>query len=72
MAPVIKTFLKQQDVSDKKISVFCTHGGGGMGQVEKDVQACCLSFTFMKGLDVYEDGGVFLESTVKAWLQVLK
>ncbi|WKY45119.1 flavodoxin [Eubacteriaceae bacterium ES2] len=41
LAPPVKTFLKQYDFSGKTIIPFCTHGGGGFGDIEKDIAEIC-------------------------------
>ncbi len=36
-APPIATFLSENDLEDKKIAPFITHGGGGQGNTSKDI-----------------------------------
>lgn len=33
-APPVMSFLKQHDFTGKIVIPFCTHGGGGFGQIE--------------------------------------
>lgn len=41
MAPPVMSFLKQHDFTDKTLIPFCTHGGDGFGQIEKDIKSEC-------------------------------
>lgn len=50
-APPILTFLKNVDLTGKTIIPFCTHGGGGFGQIEKDIIKECPNSKFISGLE---------------------
>lgn len=41
LAPPVMSFLKQHDFTGKAIIPFCTHGGGGFGQIENDIAREC-------------------------------
>ena len=34
MAPPLLTYLRSHDFADKTVLPFCTHGGGGLGEIE--------------------------------------
>ncbi|MBC8568539.1 NAD(P)H-dependent oxidoreductase [Mogibacterium sp. NSJ-24] len=38
---IIKTFLESYDLSGKKIILFATSGGSGLGKTDKELQAIC-------------------------------
>ena len=69
MAPPLASFLHKNNLSGKKAAVFCTHGGGGMTNVEKDTKKYCASAEFLPGLAISGDGGSRTETTVTAWLE---
>ena len=48
-APPIATFLKGNSLAGKTIVPFCTHGGGGAGHFEQDVQVACPDAKVLKG-----------------------
>ena len=48
-APPIATFLKGNSLAGKTVAPFCTHGGGGAGRFEQDVQAACPDAKVLKG-----------------------
>ena len=48
-APPIATFLKENPLAGKTVVPFCTHGGGGAGRFEQDVQAACPEAKVLKG-----------------------
>ena len=48
-APPIATFLKANPLAGKTVVPFCTHGGGGAGRFEQDVQAACPEAKVLKG-----------------------
>lgn len=66
MAPPVGTFLKDCNLTGKKVAVFATHGGGGFGHIERDFKALCQGADVLTGYSVY--GASFRESDVKNWL----
>ena len=48
-APPIAMFLKGNPLAGKTVVPFCTHGGGGSGRFEQDVQAACPEAKVLKG-----------------------
>lgn len=68
MAPPVATFLEKHDFSGKKVAPFCTHGGGGMAHVQKDMEKLCKGAEVLKGFDVYGSGGSGIEDAVSKWI----
>jgi flavodoxin len=51
-APPVETFLKQVDLSGKKIVPFCTFGSGGLDSSVKDLAACQPKADILPGYGV--------------------
>lgn len=71
IAPPVRSFLLQNDLSDKIIIPFCTHGGGGQGKVFSDIAKECNDSTLKKGFAIYGDGGSKAEKMITEWLNEL-
>lgn len=69
MASPVRTFLAMNDFTDKKIAIFCTNGGGGLGHIEADIHALCSGAILLPSLNLYEDGGKDVEKKIAAWLK---
>ena len=52
-APVVATFLDENDLSDKTIIPFMTHGGSGMGRSEEDLKNAEPEAKILNGLAIY-------------------
>jgi flavodoxin len=52
VAPPVMSFLKQHDFSGKTVVPFCTHGGGGFGQIEADIAKQCSKALILPGIAV--------------------
>lgn len=72
IAPPIATFLTQNDMSGKTIIPFCTHGGGGIGQVARDIEKLCPNSTILDGFEIYGDGSGAAPAKLSAWLKKIK
>lgn len=60
-APPILSFLRSVDLNGKTIIPFCTHGGGGFGQIESNIEKECPNSKLLKGFEAtsnYEDQDV--------------
>lgn len=66
VAPPVMSFLKQHDFTSKTIIPFCTHGGGGFGQIENDIARECSKSIILPGIAV--NGTVETEEVTK-WLK---
>lgn len=69
IAPPVATFLAENDFSGKKLAVFCTNGGGGLGHIEKDVKALADNAEILASLNLYEDGGADAGKKIETWLK---
>ncbi len=68
LAPPVKSFLLQYDLSNKIVIPFCTHGGGGQGKVFSDIAKECKDSTIKQGFAIYGDGGSKAEKLITDWL----
>lgn len=68
IAPPVLSFLKQHDFTGKTIIPFCTHGGGGFGQIENDISKECSNSIIMHGIAV--NGTAAPEDIIK-WLETI-
>ena len=69
MASPLATFLSGHDFSGKTVVPFCTHGGGGLNDIERDIHKLCSGAKFMEPFVIYGDGGSDAEAQVKRWLR---
>lgn len=65
-ATPLLSFFDAEDLKDKKIAPFVTHGGGGLGNCASDIVKYSESKDSTKPL-VYT-GGTISKSDVKSWL----
>ena len=65
-APPVLSFLRATDLSGKKIIPFCTHGGGGFGNMIEEYKKECGASRVMPGLAVK---GTYTFSEVQNWLE---
>jgi len=68
VAPPVATFLSENDLSGKTIVPFCTHGGGGLGRISKDIAELCPQSTILSSFEIYGSGGRDAQARVFAWL----
>jgi flavodoxin len=69
IAPPVATFLSEHDFAGKTIAPFCTHGGGGLGRVAKDIAKLCPRSTMLSSFEVYGSGRGNVQAAVSAWLR---
>jgi flavodoxin len=69
IAPPVATFLSEHDLSGRTIVPFCTHGGGGLGRVEKDIAKLCPRSTILSSLEIYGSGAGNAQAKVSTWLR---
>ncbi|MBP2635279.1 MAG: Flavodoxin [Firmicutes bacterium] len=67
IAPPIATFLENYNLTGKSVVPFCTHGGGGSGNIEDTVKTFCPDSRVLSLLSVY--GNAAKASEVEAWLK---
>ena len=51
----VRTFLCENDFSDKTIMPFCTHGGGGASSTYTDIKKLCPNANVKEGFSSYEN-----------------
>jgi flavodoxin len=71
IAPPVATFLSEYDLSGKTIVPFCTHGGGGLGRIGRDIAELCPHSTVLSSLEIYGSGRGNAQARVSAWLSEL-
>lgn len=71
-APVVATFLEENDLSDKTIIPFMTHGGSGMGRSEEDLKNAEPRAKILDGLAVYGSRVENSDNIVKEFLDNVK
>ena len=60
--------MKQCNLSGKTVLPFCTHGGGGSGHIEEDMQALSPQAKIQKIFEVYGNGGARAGQAVSEWI----
>lgn len=68
-APPVTAFLREMMPTDKTIIPFCTHGGGGEGEIAQVVRSHCIGCDVFPLLSIQEDGGAQAETLVAQWLK---
>lgn len=56
----------------KNIIPFCTHGGGGSGDITKRIAYYCIGCDVFPLLALRDDGGADAEKAVERWLEQVK
>ena len=69
LAPPVLSFLRQHGLAGKTVVPFCTHGGGGFGEIEKRIAEECPSAMFLPGLAV---NGTATAEEIASWLKEIK
>lgn len=71
MAPPVATFLSMNDFSGKTVVPFCTHGGGGLGRIQRDIQKMAQGASVLDALALYENdingAGTKIDAWRKTW-----
>lgn len=68
LAPPVMSFLTKHDFTGKTIIPFCTHGGGGFGQIENDIARECSKSNILPGIAV---NGTASPEEVTSWLKAI-
>jgi flavodoxin len=66
LAPPVLSFLRQNNFEGKRIIPFCTHGGGGFGQIENDIAKECPESKMIPGIAV---NGTAISEEITNWLK---
>ena len=74
IAPVIRTFLKENDLSGKTIKPFATNAGW-LGRTFKEIESLCQNSKVEKGMNIvfesYSDNLVTSPDEVDNWINTL-
>ena len=74
IAPVIRTFLTQNDLSNKTIKPFATHAGW-LGHTFQEIQKLCPNSKVDKGMNIvfesYSDNLVTSPDEIEKWIDEL-
>lgn len=65
---IINSFLESYDFSGKKIVLFATSGGSGLGKTAKDLSASCPKAKLVEGKLL---NGKFSNDALKKWIETL-
>lgn len=68
VAPPVMSFLRKHDFTGKTIIPFCTHGGGGICQIENDIAKECSKSVILHGLAV---NGTAAPEVIPNWLETI-
>lgn len=68
LTPPMASFLEGQDLSGKVIAPFVTHGGGGLGHVDKDIAKLCPNSIIKPALAIYGSDKGKAASLIEEWL----
>lgn len=66
IAPPVLAFLRRHDFSGKTVALFCTHGGGGLGEIEKRMAEECPGANMLPGLAI---AGVAEDAQITDWFK---
>ncbi len=70
---VVVTFLEANDLSGKTIIPFCTHGGSGLANSEREIKDACPNAKVLDGLAVVgksaQENFPAVQKDVDAWLK---
>lgn len=69
VAPPVATFLAENNLAAKKIALFCTNGGGGLGHIVNDIHTLGEGVEVLESLNLYEDGGAGAKGKIADWLK---
>lgn len=64
-APPVLSFLRSVDLKEKTIIPFCTHGGGGFGNIEINISKECPGSKLLPG---FAAAGDFDDKQVQSWI----
>lgn len=65
-APPVLSFLRNVDLKGKMLIPFCTHGGGGFGQIEIDISRECPNSQLLKGFAATSD---YNDKEIENWIK---
>ncbi len=69
LAAPVEAFLREHDLSGKRIAPFFTHAGGGKDNAERDLTRLCPDADCKPMLVIYQNGGEELDIQLQHWLE---
>lgn len=69
IAPPIATFLTENNMNGKTVIPFCTHGGGGINRIAKDIEKLSHGATCLPYLEISGGGGSNAGAKIAEWLK---
>lgn len=69
IAPAVKTFLKENDFSGKKVALFVTHGGYGLGRSLQTLTELCSGCDVVPLFEIEDKTIKTSESQISDWLE---
>ena len=69
-APAVNTFLKNNDLSNKTVSLFATNGGW-VGNTFENFEKECAGANIKKGINIRFDKNILItpEKNIKVWVK---
>ena len=71
-AAPVKTFLSENDFSEKTIIPFCTHAGSGLGRSVTDISKLCPKSITLEGIAVWGGDAKNAQDDVSEWLRKIR
>jgi flavodoxin len=71
IAPPVRTFLSEYDLSGKTLAIFMTHGGSGLGRAPADIKTLAPRAILADGLAVSGRRAHDARNEVMAWISKL-
>ena len=69
IAPPVATFLTENKLAGKQVIPFCTHGGGGLSKIKKEIEKLCPNSKVLSSFDIYGSGGTSAKQKLADWLK---
>lgn len=69
VAPPLMTLIDENNLAGKIIAPFVTHGGGGKGHSDRDLEKACSDSRVTETLEIYGSGGRGAEKEIEKWLK---
>ncbi len=69
IAPAVKTFLEENDLSGKTVALFTTKGGFGAGRSDENMEVFCSNSTLLKSISIEETALDTASETTEIWLK---
>lgn len=72
VAPPVRTFLTEYDLSGKTIIPFSTHKGSGLSGIDKTMKELQPKAKVLEGIAIWDDHAKNMQPDIAKWLQGLK